>query len=161
MVQKEQINLSLGVALLFTAVTGIFTLFTKLVSFALLHNGVGAYLRINLLWVIVVIVIVAVLTSQLKKLNQKNYFHALKNETITITAGILIVLQGLLALANTLPSYIMSIQTSLQVSHSIANSISNINRNVIAVDIISIVITLLQILYGIYMAKSKKIVISA
>lgn len=155
MEKNEQINTVLGSALLFTIITSTFSLPNKLSTLILTKSGFNTFINRDCLWLMVVLVIIIGLIMYIKKSNQKG-LAILQNENIRLTTGVLVALQGLIELSSSLPMYIGSIQASLQIPHSVGKDIEVMSSKTILIDIISVVVIICQILYGVYFTKYYK-----
>lgn len=146
MEKREQVDTAIGTALLFIAFTSIFSMLNKLVATLLIGGEIGFFIKLNILWLLVVAAIIVALIGYINKSNEKGYLDILQNENICIITGVLVALEGLVNLSSALPSYIMSIQMASTVADSSSGK-------VVAADVICIIIYLCQILFGSYLAR--------
>jgi hypothetical protein len=165
-VEKDKIiKETVGIALFYTIITSIFALPSKLVI--LINNkggviqGITLFLARNGLWVIAVIAIIIILTVYTKKLKLELQSETLESRIIWLIVGVLVVLEGIINLASSLPTYIMSIQASLKSSQMLAGANMQIQsqsmiRATIAINIISSLIILCKIFFGLYLIKRNK-----
>lgn len=149
-----------GVSLLFIVFTSAFSLVSRLVA-PIVMKGMMAYnlqsfLFKNILWIIIAAAIIITLTSYAKKLEIQSYSDLVKDTLIRKTAGLLIIIGGLIDLSNLIPSCISSIISSTQVSHLMRGNTNGITARIITSDIISIIIILCQVFLGFWLIKLYK-----
>lgn len=156
MEKHEEVKTILGIALLYTIITSMLSLLSRLTIFITqdgFKNATNLFLQRNALWIIVVAGIIIILRMYTKKLNQKFYSDILQNRIIRLITGALIIFEGLINLSSLLPICIMSVKLSIQVSQQVGTSMEEIITKSITSNIISVVIILAQILVGIYLIK--------
>lgn len=160
MERHEQINTVLGSALLFTVITSIGSLPSRLSTLILtngrLIGGPNSFVKSNILWIIVVAIIIILLIAYIKKSNETNCLHVLQNENILLTTGVLVAIDGLINLSSLLPTYITIIQSLLKIPHYVGSGMETLSSKIIMVDIITVAIILLQIFLGIYLVKCNR-----
>ncbi|ERI93406.1 hypothetical protein HMPREF1982_01830 [Clostridiales bacterium oral taxon 876 str. F0540] len=160
MEKHEQINIVLGSALLFTIITSICSLPSRLSTVILtsggLIGGINSFIKNNILWLIVVVIIILLLIVYIKKSNDTSYLHLLQNENIRLTTGVLVIIDGLVNLSSILPIYFTTIQSSYKVSHYVSDGMQALTTKILTIDIITVVIILFQICLGISLVKSYK-----
>lgn len=161
MEKHEQINTVLGIALLFTIITSIFSLPKSFITLILLTNGglknaINIFIQNNILFIIVMVLIIISLIVYIKKSNEIGYLVILRNENVRLITGVLVALQGVMELSSLLPTYIMTIQPLLKMPHSPGDNIEVLSRRIITVDVVSVAIILCQVFVGVYLAKYYK-----
>jgi hypothetical protein len=160
MERHEQINTVLGSALLFTVITSIGSLPSRLSTLILtngrLIGGPNSFVNNNILWIIVVAIIIILLIAYIKKSNETSCLHVLQNENIRLTTGVLVAIDGLVNLSSLLPTYIIIIQSLLKIPHYVGDGMEVLSSKIITVDVITVAIILLQIFFGIYLVKCYK-----
>ena len=150
--KNEQMKTVLGIALLYTIITGAFSFITKLMFDANLR----IFLNRDALWLVTVAVIIIILTTNIKKLNQGIYFNVLNDSTIRIAAGILVILQAIIILSSYLPMWTTGIISTIQsLKMTQQNDLMTLKIELFT-DIIQIVIQLCQIFVGVYLLKFYK-----
>lgn len=151
----------MGIALLYTIVTSLFSFLNRLTLFIVPQSGFTSTLNLffqkNTLWIIVAAAIIIALSVYLKKMNLNFNDDIIKNNRICLISGILIAIEGLINLSSLLPDYISSSRLSIQASQLVTGNMANSPAKYIVIsNIISIFIILLQIITGIYLAKFYK-----
>ncbi|MFL0245551.1 hypothetical protein [Candidatus Clostridium stratigraminis] len=158
--RHEQMNTVLGSALLFTVITSICSLPSRLSTLILtngrLIGGPNSFVENNILWIVVVAIIIFLLIVYIKRSNETRCLRLLQNENIRLTTGILVAIDGLINLSSLLPTYIMIIQSLLKIPHYAGGGMEALSSKIITVDIITVAIILLQIFFGIYLVKCNK-----
>ncbi len=157
----ESYATAIGIALLYTIFTSLFSLLNRLTLFMVPQSGFISTLNLfflkNALWIIVVAAIIILLSSYLKKMNLNFNDHIIKNNKICLISGTLIAIEGLINLSSLLPAYISSSKLSIQTSQLVTGAMTNSPAKYIVIsNIISIFIILLQIITGIYLARFYK-----
>ena len=155
MEKQEKIKTILGIALLYTIITSILSFIDRL-SAIIIDKRFNLFLQENALFIVVAVVIIIILFTYLKKLNQGAPFSIIGDSTVRVTAGILVAIDGIITLSRALPNIIMSIKNNIQVSQASGEYGQMILINGSIVTVISVVIILFQILVGIYLAKFYK-----
>lgn len=150
-----QVNTILGSALLFTVIISIFSLpnrfFVYIITSGDLKSGLNLFIRHNALWIIATVGIILILIRYINKSDQVSCTKLLKDESIRLITGIFVIIEGLINLSQALPTYIMSIQMVLKSANLMGNDMNSMVTKVIALNVISIVIVLCQILLGVYL----------
>lgn len=156
MEKQEQIKTVSGIVLLYTIIISIFSFIDRLSTMMFLQSNlnlrINSFLQRNTLWIVVVAIIIIILTMYIKKLNQGVYFNVINNSVIRVTAGALAILEGIISSSSLLPLSIMSIKSAIQTMQVIQQNGQMITKVVIS-NVISVVIILCQILFGIYLVK--------
>ncbi|KPU45933.1 hypothetical protein OXPF_04010 [Oxobacter pfennigii] len=152
-IKKKQTDIAmLRSVLLYTVITSIFSLFDRL---SVLISGLGDEVRVfsinNILWAVIIVISIIMLILKIRKSNQTGYLSILENGDICMAAGVLIIVHGLLNLSTDLQYIIIHMIAFLQ-TPIIKSQLSEI----IVQYIISMVITLVQIVLGFYLAKYYK-----
>lgn len=155
MEKQEKIKTILGIALLYTIITSIFSFINRL-SAIIIDKRYNLFLQENALFIVVAAVIIIILFMYLKKLNKGAPFSIIGDSTVRVTAGILVAIDGIITLSSTLPFKIMSIHSAIQSSIFMGQSWQSMFIKYLIEITISIVFILLQILVGIYLAKFYK-----
>ena len=113
MEKQERIKGILGICLLYIIVTSFFSFINKSCSIMLFQGApdfkIHSFLQGNALWIAVAAAIIITLILYLKKLNQGAYFNLLRNSFVRVTAGTLVMFDGIISLASTIPVYVTSI----------------------------------------------------
>lgn len=163
MEKHEEVRILLGVTLLYTIITGLFSLLSRITEFITeirvdLKTAVSLYIEKNSLWVIVIAAIIVILIMCGKKADQNFYYDILHDTFIRLMAGVLVTLNGIIDLSSSLLSNIVNIQASLKILQQFESGMEKrILISNITVDIIYILIILCQILFGAYLIKHRKI----
>jgi hypothetical protein len=149
-----------GVSLLFVIITSALSLVDLLLA-PIIFKGVMTYnfqsfLLKNILWIITAGAIIIVLTSYAKKLGIQYYSDLIKDTVIRKTTGLLIMLEGLIDLSNTIPASISSITSSTRSAQLIGRKGGEMAARVVTSNILYIAIILLQIFLGIWLIKLYK-----
>jgi hypothetical protein len=149
-----------GVSLLFVIITSALSLVDLLLA-SIIFKGVMTYnfqsfLLKNILWIITAGAIIIVLTSYAKKLGIQYYSDLIKDTVIRKTTGLLIMLEGLIDLSNTIPASISSITSSTRSAQLIGRKGGEMAARVVTSNILYIAIILLQIFLGIWLIKLYK-----
>ncbi|QAT39684.1 hypothetical protein [Clostridium sp. JN-9] len=157
----EGYTTAIGIALLYTIFTSLFSLLNRLTLFIIPQGGfistLNLFFQKNALWIIVVAAIIILLNSYLKKMNIDFNDYIIKNNKICLISGTLIAIEGLINLSSLLPAYISSSKLSIQTSQLVTGNMTNSPAKYIVIsNIISIFIILLQIITGIYLARFHK-----
>lgn len=155
MEKQEKIKTILGIALLYTIITSIFSFINRL-SAIIIDKRYNLFLQENALFIVVAAVIIIILFMYLKKLNKGAPFSIIGDSTVRVTAGILVAIDGIITLSMALTNIIMSIKNNIQVSQASGEYGQIIFTKASIVTVISIVTVLFQILVGIYLAKFYK-----
>lgn len=160
MEHNEKLKITVSVSILFIVFTSAFSLASRLVA-PIVMKGMMAYnlqsfLFKNIIWIIIAAAIIIILTSYAKKLGIQSYSDLIKDTLIRKTAGLLIIIEGLIDLSNLIPTCISSIISSTQASHLMRGNANGITARIITSDIISIIIILCQVFLGIWLIKLYK-----
>ncbi|GEM_PF-5320844 len=157
MEKHEEIKIIVGISLLYTIITSIFSLLSRFITVFLIQDGfknaIVLFLKRNILWLIVVTGILVVLIVYTKKLNIKYNFDVFKNRIIRSIVGVLIALEGLINLSSSLPICIASVKSSIQVSQQVGKIMEGIITKSIISNVIILAIILCQVFIGVYLAK--------
>jgi hypothetical protein len=161
MEKHEQINIALGVALLYIIITTIISLPNDFVLFSILPNRihsstVNLIIRNNILYIITAPTIIISLIIYLKKSNQRGLLEVLRNENVRLITGILLALQGLVDLSKILLTCINIVKVFLNVVTPTGDNAEVFIKQNVVPYAASLVIILLQIFIGIYLAKRYK-----
>ena len=159
MEKQGRLKTVLGIGLLYVMVTSIFSLINKLCSFVLSQNAAGVkiryFLQDSFLWAAVVAAILVVLILSLKRLDP-GAFHPFRDPLIRVTAGTLILLDGIIDLAGTVPVYVTSIRSAIQSSQMIQQNVQGMLHEMIVSDAAAVLLILCQIVAGICLIRSRK-----
>lgn len=159
MERNEEIKTIMGIALLYTMITSISLLLSRLTIFISqdhLEKTIDLFLQRYALWIIVVIGTIVILNVYSKKLNQKSYSNILENRVVRLTTGVLVSLDGLINLSSLLPLYTMNVKSSIQLSNETRVTIEAMVTKLLMSNLLSLVIILCQIFVGIYLVKYYK-----
>ena len=161
MEKQEKIKTILGIALLYTIITSIFSFINRWLTEIMLSKNsfnikINSFLQENFLWIIVTAAIIIILNMYIKKLNQGESFSIIGDSTVRAAAGILVAIDGIITLSSTFPIKIMSIHSAIKSLVFMGQSWQSMFIKYLIEIIISIVLILLQILVGIYLAKFYK-----
>jgi hypothetical protein len=145
----------LGIVFLFTLITGVLSFVGKLSIIFMsdsLNEGLSLFFRRNSLWIIFMAGIIIVSYNFSKKSNQ-NIYAMLSDRTIRMTTGVLVIIDGLIDSASLLPVNIMSIKSAIDVSKQAGLSVAGIITKSIITNSISLIMLLVQIIFGIYILR--------
>lgn len=160
MEKQERVKVILGISLLYIIITSVFSFIVRLCSSIISQNDINVkaryFLQSNLLWMIIVAVIIIALALYLKKLNEGSHYSLLGNSLIRVTAGLLVVLGGIISLSSTVPLYVASIQSAIQSSLMMQQSMPRMVTEVIISNAVSVLVFLCQILVGIFFIRFYK-----
>jgi magnesium-transporting ATPase (P-type) len=161
MEKRGEVKTILGIALLYTIITSIFSFINRWLTEIMFSKNsfnikINLFLQENFLWIIVTAAIIIILNMYIKKLNQGEAFSIIGDSTVRAAAGILVAIDGIITLSNSLPLYIIRIHSAIQSSLFMGRNLQNMLSIAITESVISIVAILLQILTGIYLAKFYK-----
>ena len=155
----KEINQACKTAFLFLSVTSIFALLGKLSILLPLDDSkvnLGYFLKVNLLWLITVIVILLSLALYIKKTDGQFDPSFLHDPRIQLTSGLLILLEGVINLSNKASVLFVNIQTLLQAADSMGENADQMVSAALASNAIPILAYLLQILLGLYFILHKR-----
>lgn len=152
MEKNEQMKTVLGIALLYTIITGAFSFINRLMFDANLR----IFLNRDALWLVTVAVIIFILITNIKKLNQGIYFNVLNDSTTRVAAGILVILEAIIVLSSSLPMWTISMISVIKSSKMVQQNDTMTIIIVLFTNIIQIVILLCQIFVGVYLLKFYK-----
>ena len=160
MEKHEHLKIAYGTALLFVTVISIFSFLTKLITSMIfsedLYSALSLFLKDIPFWLIVTAITIFLLITYLKKFNLKNLQALISNETIRLTAGLLITLEGIINLSNLIPLYYVSIKSYNQTKQLTNSTAIEIFRRPLISNGITIFFILCQVLTGIYLLKFYK-----
>lgn len=161
MEKQEKIKTILGIALLYTIITSIFSFINRWLTEIMFSKNsfnikINLFLQENFLWIIVTAAIIIILNMYIKKLNQGAPFSIIGDSTVRAAAGILVAIDGIITLSSTFPIKIMSIHSYIKSLVFMGQSWQSMFIKHLIEIIISIAFILLQILVGIYLAKFYK-----
>jgi hypothetical protein len=148
----------LGIAFLFTLISVVFNFLSRLSEIFTngnLHNGLILFCWRSSLWVVISAGAIIVLYMFNKKSDQ-SISAMLDDTTIRRTAGILVVIDGLIKLAGLLPIEFMSIKSAMELPKQSGLDVHRILVNSVISDAISLIIIAIQIIFGVYMLKYYK-----
>ena len=165
MKKQAEIKKVLGIAWLYTIITGIFTLLHNINalligSHQVLNIAIHDFLKRNTLWIVVTTATIIILYTYIKKSNQD--VRSLLSETpiIGIAVGVLVVLKGISDLASSLPLNIISIESVFEAIRRTDVFLDGTKEKMIMQAVItnalSIVLILSQIVLGIFLIKAYK-----
>jgi hypothetical protein len=159
--KQEQIKTILGISLLYTIITSIFSFLNKLNTAIFSQDDLDVKIRFflqdYLLWMVIVAAIIIVLIMYAKRLNQGVSFDVLSDSLVRITASTLVILDGIIHLSGIIPLYVMSVQSTIQASHMMQQNLQRMLTQVIVSDVISVLLILCQVFVGIYLIRFYKI----
>lgn len=148
----------LGIAFLFTVITGFFSLLSKI---SIIFTNVNLKMGLTQfgwkysLWIVFIAGIIIVLYRLNKKSNQSIY-EMIGNRTIRTATGVLVIIDGLIAFANSLPIRFMSIKSMIETSKYISLRIDGLYEKNIIENVIFLVVLLIQIIFGILILRYHK-----
>ncbi|MDP4095133.1 MAG: hypothetical protein Q8920_17495 [Bacillota bacterium] len=156
--QQLDVKTILAVAFLYTVITSCFSLIIRLAVVFEDKNiiiGMGDFLRVNWAWMAITAGIIVLLYMFGKKLNS-DFSSILHNTSIWMAAGILVSINGLIYLSGSVVSRVLYIISSIKVIwQGDINTRSIFERNII-IDIVSLLLILCQVAFGIYMIMKSK-----
>jgi hypothetical protein len=155
--EKEN-KIIFGIAFLFTLITGFFSFPSKLsIIFTSdnLYQGLSLFLWRSSLWLVFIAGIIIILYWLNKKLNQDIYVM-LSDRVIRMATAILVIIDGLIKLASLLPINFMSIKSIIDVATQAEFYANGIVAKSIITNGISLVVLLIQIVFGIYILRYHK-----
>lgn len=153
---KDEMKSVLGIAYLFTVISAAFSLLARMTAIFSSGNpqeGLWSFLRGDLLWLIIVLCIILIL-NRLNHDKKQGLADTFNNDSIRKTAAILIIIDGLLKLADSYANFTKYLGT-----------LRNFETNGIGTDgmmgpvagsVVSLVILVIQILVGIYLLRQYK-----
>jgi hypothetical protein len=146
----KEMKMPLQIALLFAVFTSVFTLLgnlSSLVSMGIDKDSTMYFLKSNMLWFIVVLLIILGLIIYLKKLDGKYNSIFIHNRTIQSTLGLLLAFEGLVIISSRIPALLLNIQADHQVASTFKEAYI---RSILASFVIPIIINLVRVLLGLY-----------
>jgi len=163
---KEQVEITiLGIALIYTVITSIFSLLHKVNTLLIgthevLNIRIHLFFKRNTLWIIVVAAIIIILSIYVKKSNQKVSTLIAENPMIGMVVGVLVVLKGISDLACSLPINIISIESVFEAIRHIDVFLDGTKERMILQAVVtnafSIVIIISQTILGVFLFKVYK-----
>ncbi|SHO51973.1 hypothetical protein [Anaerocolumna xylanovorans] len=151
----KEIKISLQIALSFVVFTSVFTLLGNLSSFVSMgvnKDSIVYFLKSNMLWFIVVILIILRLSIYLKKADGKYNPFFILNRTVRSTLGLLLAFEGLVLISSRAPALLLYIQANHQVASTFKEAYI---RSMLASFVIPMIINLVKILLGLYFILQK------
>ncbi len=155
--EKEN-KIILGMGFLFTIITGFFSFLGRLTIIFTsdsLNQGLSLFLWRSSLWLVFIAGIIIVLYTLNKKLNQDIY-AMLSDRFIRMASAILVIIDGLIKLASALPINFMSIKSTIEVATQAGFYANGIIAKSIISNGTSIIVLLIQIIFGIYIFRYQK-----
>lgn len=148
---KEEIKQPLQITLVFVVIVGIFSLLGRLNMF--IRAGVNKenivyFFQDYMLWLIVIMLVILGICIYIKKTDGKFNLTFIHNPTVRLTSGLFIILDGILTLPDKITILLLNIQPLL---HPTSN-----NVNFWLLYVTPIIISLLQILFGLYFIFNRK-----
>lgn len=159
MEKNEEIKTILGIALLYSTITGILSLLNRLAIFILqgsYGDTIKFFIQKNALWFIVVIGTIFILSLYIRKLTPKFLPYIIQDKVICLVTGILVIIEGLINFSIILPIFIISMQTSIQTLNIMGESINGLISKTIISNGIPLFFYILQMVLGIYIIKFYK-----
>lgn len=156
--EKEN-KIILGIGFLFTIITGLFSFLGRLTIIFTsdsLKQGLSVFLWRSSLWLVIIAAIIIILYRLNKKLNQDIY-TMLSDRFLRRATAILVIIDGVIKLAGLLPINFMSIKSTIEAATQAGFYAAN---GIIAKSILSngtsIIVLLIQIIFGIYILRYHK-----
>ena len=160
MEKHEHLKIASGTALLFVTVISIFSFLTKLITSMIfsedIYSALSLFLKDIPFWLIVTAITIFLLITYLKKYNLNNVQALITNETIRLTSGLLITLEGIINLSNLIPIYYVNIKSYNQTKQLANSAAIELFRKPLISNGITIFFILCQVLTGIYLLKFYK-----
>lgn len=148
----------LGIAFLSTLISVVFNFLSRLSEIFTnvnLHNGLIQFCWRSSLWVVISAGAIIVLYILNKKAEQS--IRAMLDDTIIRrTSGILVVIDVLIKLAGILFIVFMSIKSAMELPKQSGLDVHRILVNSVVSNTISLIIIVIQIIFGVYMLKYYK-----
>lgn len=163
MQRHEEVGIVLGVTLLYTIITGIFSLLSIITELTTeiqvgFKTAISLFIEKSSLWVIIIAAIIVILSIYGKKTDENFYFDITHDTLVRLIVGVLVMLNGIFTLSSSLLSNIVNIQASLKIMQQFGSVMEKrILVDNIIVDIIYLLIILCQILFGVYLIKHRKV----
>ena len=155
--EKEN-RMIFGLGFLFTIITGFFSFLGRLTIIFTsdsLNQGVSLFLWRSSLWIVFIAGIIIILYRLNKKLNQDIY-TMLSDRFIRMATAILVIIDGLIKLAGLLPINFMRIKSTIEVATQAGFYAKGIIAKSIISNCTSIIVLLIQIIFGIYILRYHK-----
>lgn len=150
-VNKFDKTAAIGALLLYTVISSVFTLISKLVNVFFMNNGFEYFAEMDLTWVIMAAVLIVIMSLYIKK-NKTKYRDLFKNPMLLFIVGLILIIEGVLSLSNSISMDIISTRSAIAALNSMGSAESTSKLVVVKMLVsfaISIIITLLQIITGI------------
>lgn len=147
---KKEIKQPLQIMLVFVVIVSIFSLLGRLSMF--IRTGVNKenivyFFQDYILWLIVIVLVILGICIYMKKTDGKFNLTFIHNPTVRLTSGLFIILDGILTLPDKITIILLNIQPLFY------STSSSINFWLLYV---TPIISLLQILFGLYFVFSRK-----
>jgi hypothetical protein len=160
---SNEMNQASKITLVFIAVTSAFALLGKLSAFFPLGNyNFEYFVKYNMVWFIVVILLILGLCFYIKKVDGEFKLIFLHNPAVMVIAGLLIICEGIINLSGRIYSLLLNIQTFHQTAPTFGVNADEIIRGALTSNGIQILAYLLQVLFGLFIilhqSKNKEIV---
>lgn len=161
MIIKNEINQASKIALIFVAITGIFALLGKLISLLPLLDDINSrrnynnFFKVNSVWLIVLLLIIICLCIYIRVYDGEFKLTFLCNPMIRMTAGLLIIIEGIIGLSMKVPTLIVNIQTFHQAVLMVGDKLDDMISKSLTVDALEILLVLLQTVVGLILVLYK------
>ena len=149
----KELNLALKILLMFIVITSSVKLMLKLSNFlytGIKADGLKSFIEVYLIWFAVILAIVVSLYLYIKKTEGGFSLTFLKNPMVRLTAGLLILFQGLSDILISIPAAFSNITTFLRASADFENAIGTSRGHLLILNIIPSLVYRVQILLGLY-----------
>ena len=156
MEKNEELKIVLGVSILFLIIMNGFSFLNRIVTYFFIENSNNVKLILffesNILWIVFLIVIITtLLVFYNKKIKMKIYPEIFRNSVITSTVGLMLSLDGLFNISNTLPKIISNATSILKTSSMVENFPNNVVKKVLILSVFNLLMILCQIFIGVYL----------
>ncbi|MBP1754929.1 MAG: hypothetical protein H6Q59_1327 [Firmicutes bacterium] len=159
---KNEINQASKIALIFTTITGIFTLLGKLITILPLLDDINSrrnynnFFKVNSVWLIILLLIIICLCLYIRVFDGEFNLTFICNPMIRITAGLLIIIEGIFGLSTKVPTLIVNIQTFHQAVLMVGDKLDDMISKSLTFDALEILLFLLQTVVGLILVLYKK-----
>lgn len=156
----KELNQALKILLVFAVITSIFRLIQKLIPAIFVTNNsfefeFASFIAV-FLWDIVVFFIIVGLCMYIRKKDGKLNLDFIHNPMIRLTAGLLVIYEGIFHLSISVPVAINNITSFQRSSSELFNTLGMSRETYLTSSIIPSLINLIKVLLGLYLVLHKE-----
>lgn len=150
---NKEINQALKIILVFAVITSVFNIFGKIGTLIPVGENkvnIAHFLKVNMTWFIIVILIIFALCIFIKSADEKFNLNFIYEPMVRLTSGFLIIFEGIINLSSKISVFLLNIQSFHLTTSFLGENADEIVSSTLTLNVIQIVINLLQIMLGLF-----------